>query len=217
MQADPMKQTPISELDRDNWLSKIDATGCPKTDRGHFIGLSHGRRFYPLDARPEDIEIRDIAAFLSKVCRYGGHCREFYSVAQHSVLVSHVVPAPLALWGLLHDAAEAYIGDLVRPLKIVIPGYKPIEDGIMRAICERFGLSWPAPPEIKHADNIVLATEYRDLMVEPGSWGELPAPLESRIVPWSPGVAEDAFLTRFLQVTGDPLARPTIEEIKGWR
>src|SRR5690242_11754504 len=85
--------------------------------RGDWMQTYTGRRFWPLDPRVDDIDIGDIAHHLSLVCRFAGACREFYSVAQHCVGVSYVCDPKDALWGLLHDAAEAYVGDMVRPLK----------------------------------------------------------------------------------------------------
>ena len=85
--------------------------------KGDWIQTFTGRAFYVLDPRPEDVDIEDIAHALSMQCRFAGHCREFYSVAQHSVTASWLVPPEDALWGLLHDAAEAYVVDLPRPIK----------------------------------------------------------------------------------------------------
>jgi len=96
---------------------------------GWFLTAS-GKRFWPLDPRPEDICIEDIAHALSHICRFGGHVREPYSVAQHSVIVSMIVKPENALYGLLHDAAEAYAGDMVRPLKRGMPAYRSIESAV---------------------------------------------------------------------------------------
>lgn len=146
------------------------------------------------------VNIEQIAHALSNICRYTGHCREFYSVAQHSVLVSYLVPAPLALYGLLHDASEAFIGDVASPLKNILPEYKAIEDRVERHVLGQFGLSPPMPPEVKAADTIALATERRDLMPPCGEiWDFLkdvqPHPCE--IVPKLPMSAKAIFLARY--------------------
>ena len=82
--------------------------------KGDWFLTYTGRQFWPLDPRPEDICIRDIAHHLSLCCRFNGACRVHYSVAQHSVMVANILPAPLRFWGLMHDATEAYVGDMVR-------------------------------------------------------------------------------------------------------
>jgi uncharacterized protein len=165
-----------------------------------------GIAFHLLSPRPEDIRIVDIAHSLSLQCRFAGHCREFYSVAEHSVRVSRAVPAEHALWGLLHDAAEAYLVDLPRPLKRFCEMgrlYSEIEDALMGHVCERFGLSVAAPPSVKHFDTVLLMTEKRDLMnAEPKPWEDTAEPLVSRIVPWSSAVAEQAFLERYAELGG---------------
>lgn len=171
--------------------------------RGGWFLTASGRQFWPLDARPEDVCIEDIAHGLSQVCRFGGHCRKFYSVAQHSVVVASFLPPGLRRLGLLHDATEAYIGDMVRPLKLCMPDYQQAEKRLWRVICEAFGLPRdPHPhPEVKAADNLALMTERRDIMpVTSFSWGpELEAiqPHPRRIVPVSSPVAKSAFLAAF--------------------
>lgn len=131
------------------------------------ILTASGRYFDFLNPKPEAIDIHDIATALSRMPRFTGHTTEFYSVAQHSVEVSRLVPPGHALAGLLHDASEAYMGDLASPLKQLVPDYKAIEKRVERAICARFGLAFPLDPCIKRADLTMLVTERRDLMPRP--------------------------------------------------
>jgi len=86
---------------------------------GDWIQTYTGKRFWPLDPRPEDVDILDIAHSLSLLCRFTGHTSSFYSVSQHSILVAQEVPKRLRLWALFHDAAEAYIGDIARPTNLI--------------------------------------------------------------------------------------------------
>ncbi|HAV79570.1 MAG TPA: hypothetical protein DCX55_02475, partial [Erythrobacter sp.] len=125
--------------------------------------LASGKRFDLLDPSGSDFDIDDVAHGLAHVCRYAGQCRKFYSVAEHSILVSETV-ADFAYEALLHDAAEAFIGDITRPLKQLLPDYKAIEADIEEAINERFGLSKAAKPVIKEADLRVLAAEQMQVM-----------------------------------------------------
>jgi len=156
-----------------------------------------GRQFWPLDPRPEDVDLRDIAHSLAMQCRFNGHCRRFYSVAEHSVLVSEALPHDLQAWGLMHDAAEAYIGDHPRPIKT--DATKAVEERLLGVIAERFGLPWPIPPEVFEADLRMLATEARYLMgPPPASWGLDAEPYGPPLYPTglSHTAAEYAFLRR---------------------
>jgi 5'-deoxynucleotidase YfbR-like HD superfamily hydrolase len=161
-----------------------------------------GRTFTPLHPKVEDIDIKDIARGLALQCRYAGHCHHFYSVAEHSVRVSWLLPPETALCGLLHDAAEAYVSDMIRPLKVskeLGEPYLQIEERLMGAIAERFELPWPLPQAVKDADNILLFTEKRDIKKSPLKWvGEDNfTPLSEVIVPWSWQYAEEQFLYEF--------------------
>jgi hypothetical protein len=162
-----------------------------------------GRRFDLLDPETAEFDIYDIAHALSHLCRYTGHCREFYSVAQHSVLVSRIVPAQHALAGLLHDAAEAFIGDVATPLKALLPDYREIEARIEAVVFRRFGLPLRLPDCVKQADQVLLCTELRDLMAaDPSGW---PAnrnvqAMRVRIDPQTPAQARDEFLRTFGEI-----------------
>lgn len=161
-----------------------------------------GKQFFPFDPRTGDIDIRDIAHSLSNLCRFNGHCRSFYSVADHSVRVSRIVDDDLALWGLLHDAAEAYLSDIPRPIKASIPEFDAMERKLLRSVVGCFDLAWPMPEEVRKADDVLLVTEARDLMEPPPASWELEAkPLEEPIVPLSANQAERAFLDRFSLLT----------------
>jgi hypothetical protein len=134
-------------------------------DASSWIQTYSGIKFYPLDPRPEDVSIVDIAHALGNVCRFAGHVSEHYSVAQHSVLVSQLVPPEDALWGLMHDAAEAYTGDLPRPIKKQIPQWAGIENRLLDVIAQRFNLRLPVPTSVWYFDNVILSMEARDLFV----------------------------------------------------
>lgn len=162
-----------------------------------------GRQFYPLDARPKDVDVRDIAHSLALQSRFNGHCLRFYCVADHSVRVSQILPGEDALWGLLHDAAEAYIGDLPRPVKKGAPDFRAIEERLLVVVAEAFGLPWPMPQSVHRADDQLLATEARDLMrPHPASWELREEPLPGRIEPLEWAQAEAAFLALFKELGG---------------
>jgi uncharacterized protein len=181
---------------------------------GVTIRTYSGRTFWPLEPRATDIEIADIAHSLANLCRFNGQSRKLYTVAQHSVLVAEFVPPPLRGWGLLHDAAEAYLGDMVAPVKSADMrlgvAYREVEEPVMRAIAERFALSWPEPDEVATADRALLVAEFRHLM--PLQEGDLEWLVDKHgqayadaILPWSPGEAEAAFLGTYrrLQRAGE--------------
>ena len=186
--------------------SSYDNTAGNTGRMGNWMQTQGSRAFWPLDPRPTDIDIRDIAHALAMQCRYNGHCRVFYSVAEHSVLVSQVVPPEDALHGLLHDAAEAYVGDIIRPLKRHITGYDEIEDRIWRAIAARFGLSPEMPESVKAADNAVLLAEQQQIMgPAPLPWNVLGAAADVMIHGHVPEQARVRFLTQFCHLRGMPL------------
>lgn len=164
-----------------------------------------GNYFHFEEPEESVFDINEIAHALSHICRFTGHVREFYSVAQHSVLVSHAVPSEDALAGLLHDAPEAYLGDVSSPLKALLKDYQEIEKRVEAAVLTRFGLSPNLPESVKRADLVLLLTEKRDLMPNDGvDWspfGSTIEPLERRIHPWVPELAKEVFLRRFRELT----------------
>ena len=166
---------------------------------GDWMQTHSGRQFWPLDPRPEEIDIEDIAHALSNLCRYAGHTRQFYSVAQHSVLVAGALPQPLRMWGLLHDATEAYLVDIPRPIKKYLYGYKDIEDHLMSVIAEKFNLGGISIPQaVKEVDDAILADERAQLMQDKSlPWKLVRPPLGIHIIPWEPKVAFNAFLNFF--------------------
>jgi 5'-deoxynucleotidase YfbR-like HD superfamily hydrolase len=170
-----------------------------KMRNGDWFHTYTGRKFYVFDPRPEDVDIVDIAHSLSLTCRFNGHTKEFYSVAQHSIHVCNVFNRlakaegledsnEAHLCALLHDATEAYVGDLIRPIKLGIPEFKRIEESIWKCILERFDLTleWTrtkTPVLVKKADIILLATERRDLLPEGPGQDRLTWAIEEQIEP----------------------------------
>jgi uncharacterized protein len=187
--------------------SETIPAGRETARRGDWMQVASGRQFYPLDPRPEEIEIGDIAHALSHLCRFGGHVRHFYTVGEHSVRVSRVCAPEDALWGLLHDASEAYLGDVVRPIKKQpeMACYLEAEARLMAVICERFGLPVEMPASVARADEILLATEARDLMGNHclERWGSLRdiEPLTQTLSPWHQDAVGRVFLARFRELT----------------
>src|SRR5580692_3573951 len=127
--------------------------------KDRYLSTYTGKKFYPYDPWPEQICIEDIAHGLSMLCRFAGQCRFFFSVAEHSIAVARLLPTNLELFGLLHDASEAYLADLPRPVKAGLPEYKAIEARVERVIAEKLGLPFPMAPEVKAADQALLKHE----------------------------------------------------------
>ena len=169
------------------------------TRYGDWMQTFTGRAFWPMDPRPEDVCIEDIAHALSMQCRYAGHCRVFFPVAQHSLLVARHLPPELRLWGLLHDSPEAYLVDVPRPVKPFLRGYREAEDRVMDAIVQAFGLRPERmPDEVKRVDTAILADEARQLMApSPMPWHLPEPPLGIKIGPMQPAEARDEFIRVF--------------------
>lgn len=175
---------------------------------GNWMQTFTGRMFYPYDMRPGDFCIEDIAHALSMLCRYGGHSQRFYSVAEHSWHVSRLVPPEHALAGLMHDATEAYLVDMPRPIKQGFPQYKAMEAEIWRHLAAEFGLANEHPADVERVDGEMLWHEMKALLrpLPPGTqWGmgrPQPAVLRPEIINcWGPKMAEQRFLERFKELT----------------
>lgn len=181
-----------------------------RAERSDWFATATGRLVYVMAPEKSDVHIADIALSLSRQCRFAGHMRAnvaHYSVAQHSVLVSYACEPRHALLGLLHDATEAYTQDIVRPLKHALgASYKALEYAWAVRIGAEFGLGEALanlPSDVKHADNRLLATEKRDLLVPPPRpWTSLPEPIHEAIEPIDSFAACALFLERFRKLTG---------------
>lgn len=165
-----------------------------------------GKKFHILNPNQDEIDIIDIAHALSLQCRFNGHTKRFYSVAQHSIYVSNLVPREDALWGLLHDASEAYIMDMTRPMKRYTEAgtaYMKVENHVMGVICQKFNLSAEQPASVHKADSLMLYAEKNQLM-EPIEWDTKWSDTEEAanivVAHWTPEEAEDFFLHRFAQL-----------------
>ena len=163
---------------------------------GDWMQTATGRKFYPLSPELCEYDIEDIAHALSLTCRFGGHCREFYSVAQHLWYASQHAHPSIVREVFMHDAAEAYCVDLPRALKAALPAYKELEHRIERCIAKAFSLQYPWPPGVKEVDLRVLAAEHRDVMRPGPQWAPLPEAYGLQIVSWGPRAAKRHFLSR---------------------
>ena len=169
---------------------------------GSCIRTYTGQLFDFVNPEQSPISIEDIAHSLSLLCRFAGHSKVFYSVAEHSYRVSYICPPEVALWGLMHDASEAYCVDVPRPLKHLegMENYRAHEKRVMRAICGWFNMDSVEPPEVKAADMVLLVTEQRDLLKN-----SIPdfriQPLFATIKPVTSKVAEKMFIRRFKELT----------------
>ncbi|WP_282412219.1 phosphohydrolase [Pseudomonas sp. PS01299] len=166
--------------------------------------LTHsGIQFNLLNPTAAMISPRDIAHALANLCRFNGHTREHYSVAQHSLIVCDLVPTKHQLSALIHDATEAYLGDMTRPLKALMPEYRDVEQRVWHAICDRFNIPLGLPDSVLRADMVALATERRDLMPHhPGEWQCLkgiPA-MPERITPLPAQVASMQYFSRLMEL-----------------
>jgi hypothetical protein len=185
----------------ENVLPVIKAT---VNSSGGWIATYSGTKITPLKPNPKDIHIEDIAHALANQCRFTGHVRKFYSVAQHCYLASTINPKEEALEKLLHDGSEAYLADIARPIKNVPEFgavYLAAEAKLEQAIAKRFNLTWPWSPEVKRVDNLLLWAEMNQLMPnDPPDGVEM---YEKVIKPWTPAKAERMYLDRFHELAGE--------------
>jgi hypothetical protein len=188
---------------------------------GGWIQTYSGGIFHPLDPRAPELSIFDIAHSAALTCRWTGHVRFHFSLAQHQVLASLLVEEKarekglrriqqmeVALWALLHDGSESYIADIARPVKVKMPQYYEIEGPIMNTITDHWDLPRQMPPLVKWADDVLLCTEARDLLrpcVQQWVVGkDMPkARLQARLRPWPQWYAEWRFLDRYTELTGE--------------
>lgn len=162
-----------------------------------------GGRVYPMLPDSRVVEIEDIAHALSQICRFGGHTRVPYSVAQHSVVLSYSCRPKDRVNALLHDAAEAYLGDVVRPFKIQLPWFKPLESKWLLAISKALDVSPISEPRgLVRVHEALLASERRDLLkdVPDLDWGLTVPPLSKKVVPWESAEAKSRFLWRYQEL-----------------
>lgn len=161
-----------------------------------FIRTYTGSSFDIMAITPSEIRIDDIATSLSRLCRYGGHCSRFYSVAEHSVHVATYLQGTHKdmLAGLLHDASEAYVGDMIGPLKgqPFMKGYRDFEAHVQRCIEDRFKVDL-SNPRIHEADKALFRIEFESLM--DGNWSKT---ARWNIECWNPEVAREKFTNLFL-------------------
>ena len=171
---------------------------------GLWIQTYSGKRFHFLSPSPEELDIEDIAHALGLTCRYGGHSRQFFSVAQHCVLASYLYPHP---WSLLHDLGEAYLGDIPSPIKRTLPHFSDAEEGILKIASERFNLVWPIPAQVNVVDKQLLKLEMNSMMRFPEAYTaqgldkfkqRLEDVFPNRMAAsWTPEEAEFRFLKRY--------------------
>lgn len=165
---------------------------------GDWMQTYSGRMYWPLDPHADEVYIEDIAHALSNMCRYAGHCLNFYSVAEHSVHMFEQAAPEDKKWALLHDASEAYITDIIRPLKPHLQNYYALEALNMAAICERFGMDYQMPDAVKYLDNQILLDERdQNCSVPPRDWNIPGVGLGVKLQYWTPKEAEQKFLEAF--------------------
>jgi len=171
--------------------------------KGNWMQTATGRVFWPLDPRPEEVYIEDISSALSKLCRFGGHSKRFYSVAEHCCHVARAAPEYLKLAALMHDASEAYLCDVPRPIKASLTNYAAIEGRLNAVISQRFGFQYPEPREVKDLDNGILIDELEQAMrPAPMLWDIDGVSIGAKLEFWTPEMARAEFNLAFVRYSG---------------
>jgi len=179
--------------------------------------LMSGAEFDFVNPENSEFTIEDIAHGLANTCRYSGQCRRFYSVAEHCLHVSDLAKEH-AFAALMHDASEAFVGDVTRPLKQLLPEYKRIEAEVEKAIFERFNIAYPMPTAVKSADLRVLAAEQLQIMPKGTARWAVDAGIEPAIISVSylnPPAAKERFLSRFNELYEQPRKRQALRRRRG--
>ena len=187
----------------------INSEGVFITDGGKDTWLQtfSGHRVSVMNPQTSQIHLGDIGYALAKQCRFNGHCDQFYSVAEHSVrgsvLAEEMCNKDAAREFLMHDATEAYLGDLIRPVKRMIPQFEDIEQGFWKAISDKFSLPYVHSEEVHYLDNVMVTWEKRDMLPFSEEWPNLPD-INHLSLPiiraWRWEDAFDEFQTRFLEL-----------------
>ena len=183
-----------------------------------WISLLSGGKFNYNKPEESDVTIEDIASALSNVCRFSGHLPQFYSVSQHLVNTSRLVPVEDAFDALMHDTAEAFTNDLPTPLKWALPIFKELETKIESAMAGKFGFNYPYPHTVKDADTIMLILEKHYVKGDTSEWPAYAGWTEERVQPyrdlvdlkgWQPVRAKREFLQRFEELNNERITRST--------
>lgn len=197
----------IQTSDNDNFTpaEARELVGLSNTRRGDWMQLYSGKQFWPMDPRSDEVDIEDIAHSLSMQCRYAGHCVKFYSVAEHSVHIAGWLyvrgyTSDEVMAGLLHDATEAYLVDVPRPVKPFLAGYKEAEQSVWEAVAARFEIPAEMPAIVKEVDSRIIGDERANMRHCAADWYATGEPLGIELQYWSPAEAEARFLDRFRTV-----------------
>ena len=173
--------------------------------RGDWMITASGRRFYPLDPRPEDVDWSDVAHHLARLCRYGGAVAGWYSVAEHCCLMTDWMlergDIDMARYALVHDAPEAYIGDVIRPIKPDLPAFRGIEEPIEVMMLGMLGLAPELPTAVKQADTLIIGDEQAQLfspdVLARANWLPMAGMLGVTCLQWERDQARDEWAARF--------------------